>query len=305
MVFDSRTLGSSLATVRQYLNRARYGLTGGESRLMNEEWDNLILLDACRYDQFEQLHPFAAPLEARISPGSTTQEFLKSNFVDETHHDTVYVTANPMYRTVDMEGTFHAVVDVWESEWHEQLRTVPPDPMATAVLEAHERFPNKRIFAHFMQPHYPFIGETGRQISHAGYEWSYRLVTRGEGSREDPSVWDLLESGDIDLEVVRRAYDENLELVFPHVERVLDAFDERTVITSDHGNLVGEKIAPFDAPRYGHPRELYVDELRKVPWLVVEGDESKRVESEPPGKTASADTEKIAERLSDLGYLDR
>lgn len=301
-LFGRDAAGTGLATVTQRVNRTKYRLAGDETRLMDEDWDALILLDGCRYDQFERLNALPGELESRVSLGSTTKEFLRENFVGERHWDTVYVTASPMYRTVEMDGAFHDVVDVWRTDWDEDLQTVPPDAMAAAAIEARERFPEKRLLVHFMQPHYPFIGETGRAIPHSGYERTRRLVETGSGSWDNPRIWSLVWSGEVDEDTARRAYDENLELAFPHVERLLDAFDGRTVVTSDHGNLLGERVAPLDGPRYGHAHGLYVDVLRKVPWLVVEGEERIRTRSEVPAEGTTRPSAAVAERLADLGY---
>lgn len=34
-----------------------------------------------------------------------------------------------------------------------------PDPVVEAAIAAHEAYPSKRLVAHFMQPHRPFVGE--------------------------------------------------------------------------------------------------------------------------------------------------
>jgi hypothetical protein len=164
-------------------------------QLMDEEWDALILLDGCRYDQFEALNVLPGELESRISLGSTTKEFLRENFAGETHWDTVYVTASPMYRTVEMDDAFHDVVDVWQTDWDEERQTVTPDAVMSAALKAREAYPDKRLFVHFMQPHYPFIGETGQTIRHSGYERTRRLVETGQGSWDNPKIWSLVWSG--------------------------------------------------------------------------------------------------------------
>jgi len=39
--------------VNKYL-KFRYTPPAPECRLMDEDWDNVIILDACRYDQFER-----------------------------------------------------------------------------------------------------------------------------------------------------------------------------------------------------------------------------------------------------------
>lgn len=289
---------------RQY-SSVRYTPDAPECQLMSEEWDNLILLDACQFDQFERLNTIEGRLESRTSLGSATPEFLTKNFEGTVHHDTVYVTANPMYRTKNLENVFHEVIDVWESEWDDQQKTVRPEKMVEATLDAYEKFPNKRLISHFMQPHYPFIGDSARKIGdHAGFERTYRLVQKEEATRDHSTVWTLLEEGKIDEEAVWKAYDENLEIALPHVERLVTAFDEKTVVTSDHGNLVNERITPFGKPISGHPSETYTDELRKVPWLVIESEARKRIHAEKPQEGTNEESDVIAERLADLGYVD-
>ncbi|OYR46160.1 hypothetical protein [Halorubrum sp. Hd13] len=236
--------------------------------------------------------------------GSATPEFLERTFAGERRFDTVYVTANPMYRHVGLDGVFHAVVDVWEDRWDEDRRTVWPEAVVEATRAAREAYPNKRVLTHFMQPHYPFLGETGEAIAHSGIEWTKRLVEEGESSRDDPTVWTLASAGELDEETVRTAYDENLELVLPHVEELVGGTEGRTVVTSDHGNLIGERIAPLDGKRYGYPLQTDVDGLRRVPWLVVEGSARRRIESEPPRENEDIDGSVVRNRLSDLGYVD-
>ncbi|AHF99628.1 hypothetical protein HALLA_13360 [Halostagnicola larsenii XH-48] len=289
----------------------RYSESAPVCELMSEDWDNLIILDACRYDQFESLNSFSSDLESRNSLGSATPEFLRENFAGKTYHDTVYVTANPMYRTQGLNDVFHDVVDVWELEWDSERRTVLPETMKERTLETYRDYPNKRLIAHFMQPHYPFIGEAADVIGdHAGYEFAYRQVQGQDAIRDDPTVWSLLEDGKVNEESVWKAYNENLNIVLGHVENLVEDFSEKTVVTSDHGNLVGERVLPFGSRQYGHPVGVYTDALRKVPWVEIEGNRRKEVKSEPPedhitdDHTTEADST-VTDRLADLGYVDQ
>ncbi|MFC7028075.1 hypothetical protein ACFQH8_12520 [Halomicroarcula sp. GCM10025710] len=82
------------------LYHTRLGRQTGNPRgidIFEEDWDNLLILDACRYDMFEEQHSLPGRLESRISKSSHTSEFLQSNFADRDLRDTVYVTASPMY----------------------------------------------------------------------------------------------------------------------------------------------------------------------------------------------------------------
>ena len=131
--------------------------------VMAEDWDNLLILDACRFDMFERANTIPGRLESRRSKGSATLEFVRNNFAGERHYDTVYVTGNPFVST-DAGDAFHDLYEVWRTDWDDELGTVRPEPMCEAVLRANEAYPNKRLVGHLMQPHHPFIGPTGREL---------------------------------------------------------------------------------------------------------------------------------------------
>lgn len=62
--------------------------------IFNKDWDNLIILDACRADIFEQEVDLPGEFKTKQSKASKTKEFIKANFTDRTLHDTVYVAGN-------------------------------------------------------------------------------------------------------------------------------------------------------------------------------------------------------------------
>lgn len=260
------------------------------------DWDNLFVLDACRYDLFERVVDLPGETSTVQSRGSSTMEFLRGTFHGQTLLDTVYVTASPMlHRHRDeIDVQFHDVIDVWQdSGWDEQYRTVLPETVAKATVTAAERYPNKRLFVHFLQPHYPFLGPTGRE--HFDLD---RLDFQ----------WDDVASGELGIprDVVRRAYEENLEEVLPAVEDLLVQLTGKSVVTADHGQMFGERLFPIPIRRYGHPAGLYTDELVNVPWHVFdEGPRRDIVAEEPAGSPErNGDDEEIArDRLRDLGYL--
>jgi hypothetical protein len=79
---------------------------GSGIKVMDEDWDNLIILDACRYDIFKNHSKFINQnIEKKVSQGSWTLEFIKSNFVGKSFHDTVYVTSN-VFSNIIPEGSF-------------------------------------------------------------------------------------------------------------------------------------------------------------------------------------------------------
>jgi hypothetical protein len=78
--------------------------------------------------------------------------------------------------------------------------------------------------------------------------------------------------------------------------------DGRTVITSDHGNLVGERAWPVPVRLYGHPEGIRHPALVKVPWAVIEGDGRRAVVDEGVHAVTGEADEVVEQRLRDLGY---
>ncbi len=263
-----------------------------------EDWDTLIILDACRYDLFEARSTLPGTLETRISRGSGPAEFLRGNVADRDLRDTVYVTANPqLYRYRDeFEARFHDVIHVWMEEgWDEEYGTVLPETTTRYAVEAAERYPDKRLVVHYLQPHYPFIGaETTFDKGHI------------EAPDEGDVFWLRLTSGELAVpaEVVWDAYAKNLDLVLPYVESLLEAFEGRTVVTADHGNLIDERVFPIPMRVWGHPTGIHVEELLEVPWLVSESGSRKAVVAgESASESRTVDEEVLEDRLADLGYV--
>lgn len=289
--------------VARVLNRLYYGSRNplgyheAGVDVIKEDWDNLLILDACRYDVFEQNNTLMGDLESRVSRAAATPEFLAGNFEGRTLHDTVYVTANPQFYRNGVDCEFHAVDNVWlDAGWHEEYGTVLPETVTEHAIDAQERYPDKRIIVHYMQPHYPFIDSD---------------IGVGTDVLEDDSttrhIWMQLQTGELEYspEAVWKAYAANLRRAIPHVKEALNALDGKTVITSDHGNLFAERASPIPVRTWGHPRQTYVDELTRVPWLVVDADERPETRADPPEAIDSDVSDDVVEsRLADLGYLE-
>ncbi len=267
------------------------------SHIMEEDWDNLILLDGCRYDLFSRQSTIDGQLEKRISAGSQSLEFIKENFYGNELTDTVYITANPFSPQIK-SGTFHDIINLLP-EWNEEHQTVMPETVVKATERAISEYPNKRLLVHFMQPHYPFIGPKGQSLDHRGYQ------PTSEKDGLSFSVWDELQYGvaNYELEDVVEAYEENLDIVLEYVSELIPKLPGQTVISSDHGNLLGERMNPIPVRAYGHPSGLRSRELVEVPWLIIDG-ERKKVTAEEPNGYESIDDSIVEDRLTALGYAE-
>ena len=273
--------------------------------VFDEDWDNLIILDACRYDMFEQVNHIEGSLTAKESKASATSEWLKANVAGRDLRDTVYVTANPQ-----LEGNrenwnvdFHSVNNVWLNEgWDEETGTVLADTMTEAAIGAYETFPHKRLVVHYMQPHYPFVpSDTDFDKGHL------HTIEDGQDSPDGENIWGKKFMRELKLsrQELWNIYTANLEYVLKRVEALLDVISGKTVITSDHGNYVGEQASPIPIQEYGHPRGLYDDAVVQVPWLEHTCGERRNIIIDSDSSDQSTvESEVISSRLRDLGYVE-
>ncbi|RJT00193.1 hypothetical protein [Halococcus sp. IIIV-5B] len=278
------------------LGRRTYNTDG--TAIFEEDWDSLLVLDACRYDLFATRSSLPGRLERRRSRGSATTEFLRANLDGRDLRDTVYVTANPQihHNSDSIQVDFHDVIHVWRDGWNDDHDTVLPETVTEAAARAAHEYPNKRLLVHYLQPHYPFID--------AG-------VAADTFRGSNPNIWNQLLTGaaDLDPHEVWEMYAENLDRALPHVEELMDELGGKTVVTADHGNMVGERAFPLPIREWGHPRGIYTDELVAVPWLVYENGPRRKVTAEASttattDEDATDDDDVVAERLRDLGYAE-
>jgi hypothetical protein len=269
-----------------------------------EDWDNLVILDACRYDLFAEVFeesPLPGILEKRRTVQSGTPGFLSETFAGEEFHDVVYVTGNPYVDTDLPKDTFHAVESVWKDDWDKDLQTIHPDTMAELTLEAAERYPDKRIISHFLQPHTPFVGEVT-----LGQRETFAIRQKALGDEDartrHRTPFELLDAGEVSHERVWEAYRSNLEFAWSAVNRLLAELPGLTAVTSDHGNAMGERAWPFPIRVYGHPLGVLIPALTDVPWLTNTNGSRKKITSEPPESVDTEIDERTTERLRTLGY---
>jgi hypothetical protein len=256
--------------------------------VFSEDWDNLIILDACRLDYFKAKNDLPGKLESRISRGGTSSEFITGNFREKTLHDTVYVSGNSWFARLCREIN---------SEVHEYqlIESSYPDKPGNITEEAKEKFdkyPNKRLIVHYMLPHSPYIGKKPKELRE---QTDTRMTISAK------------RSGNLDItdETLRELYQENLDIVLLEVHELFDTLTGRTVVTADHGELLGDRVRPFPYRDYGHIRGMYVPELLKIPWLVYEDGERRKIKSDPPKEDnlEEISSEKVEEHLRDLGYV--
>ena len=96
-----------LELLPKYLNIRNFHLSKRYSiKIMEQEWDYLILLDACRFDLFKLVVDDNARFV--ISGGCSTQEWAEWNFKGN-HQDVIYIAGNPHLSTYNLSKTFRRV----------------------------------------------------------------------------------------------------------------------------------------------------------------------------------------------------
>lgn len=253
--------------------------------IIQKNWDNLIILDGCRYDTFEKLNIIPGTLKKVNSAGSITPQFLEENFPSDEYPEVVYVSANPNVRSLDTK--FHKRIRLWEEYTDNECGVVLPETVTAESLKAYEKFSNKRLIIHYMQPHFPFIGEFGRSL------YENNII---EHRQEGVHFWEQISEGDVSKDQFRRAYKENLSCALSEVKKLTQHMSGRTVVTSDHGNEFGK----FGI--YGHPYGVYTSGLIQVPWLIVDADDERDT---IPGNAKDGpieESEQLNKKLEMLGY---
>lgn len=236
--------------------------------LMEKEWDVLILLDACRYDSFSRYNTIPGRLTKIISPGSTTPEWFKNNFsLKYNKKDTIYFSSNPFISSYFCKkelghSPFYKIIDIWKDGWNEELGTVHPQTVNSFVKKIRLVYPNKKMIIHYMQPHYPFIGDYRIDLEKVYLQKFSNIPSNSFAAK---NFWNLLMEKAINVKEAYRAYISNLQLVLDYVNKLLPYLSGKICITADHGNAFGR-----GGIFYGHPSyHLKLPELIEVPWFEV------------------------------------
>lgn len=266
--------------------------------VIEKDWDNLLILDCCRTDYFKEICDIDGEYSSVVSQGNESRSFIESNFAGRDLTDTIYVTANPFVEYIDRDVFYRVDYSEVYDGWNEELRTIPPSVVSERTRIMHEEHPNKRIISHYMQPHAPYIGEFGRSLVE---RYDFGILNnnlRDEGyDVPETNIPQAVKNGPVSEDELKKAYQENLEIVWDDVKSLLDDLDGKTVITSDHGEMLGEKL--FGRKRYGHGR-YHTDKLRVVPWFeTVSGDRRDVTKGKAEDFEGIDDRES---RLEALGY---
>lgn len=114
--------------------------------IYSQDWDLLVVLDACRYDLMTEVYEdydFLESLQPIESVGSSSSEWMRRNFDAEYDTEvakTIHVTGNPNSRNSIPCREFAVLDEVWEYEWDDELGTIFPAPITDRAIDLHREY---------------------------------------------------------------------------------------------------------------------------------------------------------------------
>lgn len=252
------------------------------------EWDVCIVLDACRYDLFEEViaeYPGLDGLEGAErawSLASATTQWAPRTFrgaSDDVLARTAYVTAQGQI-DCDAAAGLGTVDDVWEYT----STPTPPELVTERAITYVRDDAYDRVVIHHELPHAPFPHCYGKYDSEYGGEYGTQ------------AVWAGLRTGKFDRDEVWADYKIALERGLEEVERVVEDVEGTVLVTSDHGNLLGEYGF------YGHPESMPLPPVRFVPWATVSGEGRREIDGVSRAEASDGELTDLEEHLEALGY---
>lgn len=266
--------------------------------IKQKDWDYLIVLDACRYDYFKENCDFEGDLYRVDSPAfdrkkddiaPTSSWYI--NIFEDVDEDIYHVSSHPRVNSkTPVEGFkgwehFGKVYDLWDTEWDEKFGTVLPEHVTEKSRGVIDEYPEKKFIIHYMQPHTPYLSldppatKKKREPESRTSFWRKlrnKTVSTARKCIGDKVAVDLMglfglpplspmddALRKVGPEGVKKAYRDNLLRVLDSVETLVSELSGKIVLTSDHGELLGEN------GRFGHDFEGQKT-LVEVPWFVIE-----------------------------------
>lgn len=239
---------------------------------LRAEWDTCLIMDGLRHDTWVDVS--GERTHYRFTKGACSPEYVARNYThteDLETDDIIYISANPHTsppRFKELTGgktaddVFYEHHELYRDGgtgpclWDDEIGNVHHHDMAMYVFKMREKHPDKRIVAHFMVPHHPFLShdlDPGHDIDD---------VYRSPNGNIKP--WELAENGYIDHDELVESYEANVALAYSLANLLGDYLPGRILVTADHANLLGE------AGRYGHPSGYHAEALLKVPFHIID-----------------------------------
>lgn len=252
------------------------------------EWDVCIILDACRTDLAKKASAERDWLDEPDeiwSVGSNTPSWYEETIRMAKESDikeTALVSGNP-HSTTAKDAPWKIFDEVWRYGFNEDFGTVPPRPVTDRAIKVWQDYSPRRLLVHYMQPHLPPV-----HTKRADIGWD-----QDTAEWDDP--WIQASNGALSVRFVRNLYEGNINPVLDDIEILLENIQaNRVIITSDHGNYIGE------GGKWSHPSNERGAPVRKVPkWRVSATEKGTHT---PEDYDRNKTTQIRSKQLQALGY---
>jgi hypothetical protein len=265
-------------------------IDGEKVDLLEQNWDVLIIIDATRYDVFEDtykniLHKEGVLKKAKTFAGCTF-DWMNSNLNNKDCSNIIYIDPIIMFENYVPQNNFFKVEKVWETKWDYEYGTILPESITDSALELMKKHKDKRFIVHYHQPHPPILLPNFLKIR-TRITTPDKVLRRVDKEDENPAkdiphfiqgnmrrflgsenAWNILIKLGIEpldgagqmykhlgKDEMIRGYKENLKLVLKDINRIIDSQNKKIVITSDHS--------------YNYDRSRKKLKKRYVPWYEV------------------------------------
>ncbi|MEB3755319.1 MAG: hypothetical protein GSR79_00435 [Desulfurococcales archaeon] len=263
-VYSFNSLILHLVIKNMYKNLVPYKvkkLPKQDKILVTLKWKTLIILDAMRYDIFNNYISFLIKNFEKdkhkvislvtVSPASNTPQwygyyklFLRKLTQEE---GLILITFNPVPYVEKVHTFFFSVHNLWKDIWDEKMNAVSPDLALKSIMSI--IFRNKlknykgRYLIHLLYPHAPYL------VGQKAY-----------------TLQDFLKLSNSPQKlkfIMQKAYLSNTLHGILLLKKLLKIVPKPIIITADHGELLGEYNL------FLHPGGLKIPFLRLVPLLII------------------------------------
>lgn len=300
------------------------------TNIFSKDWDLCIILDACRVDALRAVaseYPFIENIGEIWSVGSMSWEWAVNTFnrkykeeisrtayvcrnslphkilTDDYTNDSTPLTAGwPDWNPVASNDLAHhelvrSIGNLSEEGLHPQYGTVPHVAVDRAIAVGRQH--SGRLLVHLNSPHLQFI--TG------AIDWSPHSIPQGQLMNGPAPTRDLhnyeksfepAKQGEVNRKIMWDLYIDELRFILDYVDILLNNLNKkRAIITSDHGEALGE------GGIWGHPYGWPHPIIRKVPWAVTSGKNKQTYQPKySPLKQKESDRDH-RKFLEQMGYL--
>lgn len=228
---------------------------------------------------------------SRLNTPSWLRETWSSSFFE----DILYVSANPFVNSKGIEKNgfdgakhFGKILDVWEWGCEDSLGIALPEKVAKEARLARAQHPEKRLVVHFLQPHQPYVVELENENGGELTLWekalekfrnrAFKIANLGGGAvgvisdkiKQFLSKFGVTGKRPVESfaqthgdDKLKHAYRENVRRALESTGKLIDRLPGKIIITSDHGEFLGE------GGFYGHHYDSEHSIQREVPWMGI------------------------------------